>query len=89
MGRWFMATILYNAYSDEVVLGQWRTVIPEGHILKVTDPGAITDVLLGALAVANGREELAGYQAKLTARQVDPARVEEVGSALAGVKRLV
>ena len=71
------------------MLQQWAGVLPEGHILKVRDARAITDVLLGALAVANGRESLDGYADKLTGRGAEPQRVDEVRTSLAGVRSLV
>lgn len=72
----------YQAYSDDVVLEQWRQVLPEGHILRVRDPERIPDVLIGALAIANGRDTLDGYLAKLDAGQSD------IRAALRGVVRL-
>ncbi len=72
----------YQAYSDDVVLEQWRQVLPEGHILRVRDPECIPDVLIGALAIANGRDTLEGYLGKLDAGQAD------VRSALRGVAQL-
>ena len=72
----------YEAYSDEVVLAQWATVLPEGHIIRVRDPAAITDVLIGALAIANGRETLPGYLEKLKEDGADRGRMREVERAL-------
>ena len=75
----------YAAYSDEVVLGQWAQVLPEGHILKLTDARSITHVLLGALAIANGRETLDGYRAKLVAQGVSAEAIADIGRALGGL----
>ena len=71
----------YQAYSDDVVLKQWQSVLPAGHILKVRDPNRIPDVLIGALAIANGRDTLTGYLAKLESGQ------EDVKMALQGIGR--
>ena len=79
----------YHAYSDEVVLGQWQGVLPAGHILKVREPEAIFDVLLGALAVANGRQSAASYLATLRSEGADAARLAAVEQALSGVVSLV
>ncbi len=72
----------YRAYSDDVVLEQWQSVLPEGHILRVRDPERIPDVLIGALAIANGRDTLEGYRAKLT------GGADEVSAALRGLRPL-
>ncbi len=72
----------YRAYSDSVVLEQWQAVLPEGHILRVREPARIVDVLIGALALANGRDTLQGYCSKL-----EDGR-EDVAAALKGVTRL-
>ncbi len=79
----------YSAYSDEVVLTQWATVLPEGHVLKVRDAAAILDVLPGALAIANGRDTVTGYLEKLVERGADQERQADVALALAGVRCLV
>lgn len=75
----------YRAYSDEVVLGQWAQVLPEGHVLKLRDAEQITCVLLGALAIANGRESLEGYRDKLLADGLASEAVDDVVHALSGL----
>jgi hypothetical protein len=52
---------VYHKYSDDVVLAQWATVIPREHIIRVGDPRSIIDVLLGALAIADGKVDLDTY----------------------------
>jgi hypothetical protein len=75
----------YAAYADAVVLEQWRSVLPPEHILRVGDPKAIVDVLLGALAIADGARTLDVFLADLRARDATPARIEHVKNALASV----
>jgi hypothetical protein len=41
----------YASYSDEVILRQWQGVLPAAHILKIEDPKAIVDVMLGVMAI--------------------------------------
>jgi len=78
----------YKAYSDEVVLGQWATVIPDGQILKLRDARQITNTLMGALAIANGRDTLEGIRAKLAADGVEAEALDDLSSALGGLGRL-
>lgn len=73
----------YAAYSDEVVLGQWGSVLPQGHVLRVTDPARITDVVVGALAVRNAGTSLEDYLATLT--DLDDAGRDDVRAALSGL----
>ncbi len=75
----------YHAYSDEVILAQWATVIPREHILRIEDPKSIIDVILGALAIADGKVDLEGYLRDMTERGQGSERVAEVGRALAGL----
>jgi len=44
----------YANYADEVVLRQWQSVLPAHNILKIDDPRAIVDVMLGVLAIVGG-----------------------------------
>lgn len=75
-----------HAYSDEVVLAGWERALPPGHVLKLRDAGSITETLLGALAIANGRETLDGVRAWLTSEGLSDARRDDVCAALAGVR---
>jgi hypothetical protein len=78
----------YEAYSDAVVLAQWSSVLPAGHVLRLKDANTITHTLLGALALANGKETLESYGARLTADGVTAEAVADVRAALAGVGRV-
>lgn len=78
----------YRAYSDEVVLAQWAEVLPEGHILRLTDAERITDVIIGALGIANGRETAEGYERLLVEDGLPAPAVRDVMAALAGCRPL-
>jgi hypothetical protein len=78
----------YAAYSDEVVLRQWESVLPAGHILRLRDAQNITLVLLGALGIASGRETLASYEAKLHEDGATAEAIADVRAALQGVRAL-
>jgi hypothetical protein len=75
----------YKSYSDDVILAQWATVIPREHIIRIGDPGAIIDVLLGALAIADGKVDLATYAKDMADAGAPAARIAEVETALASL----
>ena len=76
---------VYANYSDDVILAQWATVIPKEHILRVGDPKSIIDVLLGALAIADGKVDLDTYLHDLGELGTPEPRLREVEVALAGL----
>lgn len=76
----------YDAYSDEVVLGQWKRVLPDGHILRLSDAANISATLLGTLALANGRMAHDDYRKQLVADALPKEAIDDVMRALAGVK---
>ena len=59
----------YDNYADDVILAQWESVIPKEHILKIQDPKAIVDVMLGALALVGGDRDLDGYLDDMRGRE--------------------
>ncbi len=75
----------YAAYSDDVVLTQWATVIPRERILRVNDPKNIIEVVLGALAIGTGSRDLPAFLADLAERGLGAADVAQVESALTGL----
>lgn len=75
----------YANYADDVILAQWATVIPKEHIVRVGDPKSIIDVLLGALAIADGKVDLDTYLRDMRELGAAEASVAEVEAALAGL----
>ena len=75
----------YKNYADDVILAQWATVIPKEHIIRVGDPKSIIDVLLGALAIADGKVDLDTYLKDMRELGSPEERVREVEHALAGL----
>ena len=78
---------VYRNYADDTILAQWATVIPKEHIMRVGDPKAIIDVLLGALAIADGKVDLDTYVKDMRDLGADEGRVREVEAALGGLPR--
>ena len=60
---------VYASYSDDVILRQWGEVLPQPHILRIEDPKAIIDVMLGALAITGGGRTLDEYIADMRGRE--------------------
>lgn len=75
----------YAGYADDVILAQWATVIPKEHIIRVGDPKSIIDVLLGALAIADGKVDLDTYLRDMRELGAPDDRVHAVETALAGL----
>lgn len=75
----------YAGYADDVILAQWARVIPKEHILRVGDPKSIIDVLLGALAIADGKVDLDGYIKDMKELGVADDRVRDAEAALGGL----
>jgi hypothetical protein len=77
----------YDSYSDELILKQWATVLPPAQILRINDPKAVLDVMLGVIAIVNAGYDLDAYLNDLQGRSQSPQRKEEVGAALADLAR--
>jgi hypothetical protein len=52
-----------------VILRQWQTVLPAAHILKIEDPKAIVDVMLGVLAIVGGGSDLDTFLSDMEGRE--------------------
>ncbi len=79
---------VYASYSDDVVLALWGSVIPKDHILRIQDPKSVIDVLMGALAIANGARDLDGFMADLAANGAAEDRLADVRQSLSALNRL-
>jgi hypothetical protein len=75
----------YAGYADDVILAQWATVLPKEHIIRVGDPKSIIDVLLGALAIADGKVDLDTYLRDMRELGAPEDRVHAIEAALAGL----
>lgn len=63
----------YGAYADEVILNQWRDLLPATHVLQLPDPKGIVDIMLGTMVLTEGKWPLDQYIAHLKnfVRQTD------------------
>ena len=72
----------YAPYNDEVILSQWEKVLSPERILDVGDPKAIVDIMLGAIAISEGKRTLEEYIEDLNDREQGEIRIEHVKVAL-------
>eukprot|EP01095_Lingulamoeba_sp_RSL-Kostka_P000550 TRINITY_DN1083_c0_g1_i1.p1 TRINITY_DN1083_c0_g1~~TRINITY_DN1083_c0_g1_i1.p1 ORF type:complete len:459 (+),score=198.18 TRINITY_DN1083_c0_g1_i1:281-1657(+) len=72
----------YQAYSDDIILANWKEVLPEENILVIKDPKAIVDTILGTLAVVEGTRTLDGYVDDLVGRGQEQTRIDQVVTTL-------
>ena len=74
-------------YQDEVILEQWESVLPSEQILRIEDPRAIIDVMLGAMALKGNTSSLDEYVGSMAARQQSEGRQALVRRALLGLEQ--
>lgn len=71
-----------EAYTDEVILGKWRSCIPDGHIIRLSDPKWTTEAAIGVMALQSGIKDLDGILADMRDRAVDQQGIDDVERAL-------
>lgn len=71
-----------ESYTDEAILGKWRTCIPDGNIIRLTNAKWTTEAAIGVMALQSGRKTLDEVLADMHERAVDPKGIEDVGKAL-------
>lgn len=72
----------HAAYRDDVILGKWGRYIPTAQILRVSDPASSVEVMIGAIALQEGKFDLDGFTHDMESRRVPKARREDVVQAL-------
>ncbi len=75
----------YASYDDELILAQWRAVLPPEHVLVMDDSKAVVDTMLGAIALVSGRRDLAGYLADMKTRLQTDDRIAELRRTLSAL----
>ena len=77
---------LHKPYSSEKadveILKQWTDTLGEERILKMKNPKACIDVILGAIAITAGERTLETYIDDMKQRGQDAERIKEVTNAL-------
>jgi len=72
----------YAGYDDAVILQQWTSVLPAENVIKITDSKGVVDIILGVLALWNGRS-LEDYITDMKNRDQTEPRQNEIRTALA------
>ena len=71
-----------EAYTDEVILGKWRTCIPDGHIIRLSDAKWTTEAAIGIMAIQSGAKTLTQVLKDMHERAVKQEGIDEVERAL-------
>eukprot|EP00697_Spironema_sp_BW2_P011411 gnl/Spiro4/27088_TR13476_c0_g1_i1.p1 gnl/Spiro4/27088_TR13476_c0_g1~~gnl/Spiro4/27088_TR13476_c0_g1_i1.p1 ORF type:complete len:314 (+),score=87.45 gnl/Spiro4/27088_TR13476_c0_g1_i1:35-943(+) len=77
-----------NLEIDAQMVAKWRSMIGAERVLHMTDPKAIVDIMLGAIALTSGTRDMSRYVHDLQARQQTNSRIAEVSAALDGLSHL-
>jgi len=75
-------TLDYGGPDDERVIVQWQQAIGQKHILKINNPKACVDVMLGVIAIVSGKRTLAGYLEDMKERGQTDDRITEIQGVL-------
>jgi len=73
----------YGGPDDERVVTQWQHAIGTDHVIRINNPKACVDVMLGVIAVMSGTRTLESYLKDMTERGQLSDRIIEVQTALA------
>lgn len=73
-----------SAVYENMIEREWKKVIGE-DLLKVSEPKAVVDVLLGAIAISTGKRTLKEYEQDMRDRGQTADRIRNVHAALKGL----
>lgn len=72
----------HDAYTDEVILGKWRKLIPDGHIIRLSDAKWTTEAAIGIMGIQSGTKTLADVLADMRERAVAKEGIDAIAQAL-------
>lgn len=80
----FEVFLIHKAYQsdDAKIVRQWSATIGPERVLKLEDPKAVIDVMLGALAIISQARDLDSYVVDMEGRGQTKARIATVKDAL-------
>eukprot|EP01124_Arcella_intermedia_P033681 TRINITY_DN8145_c0_g1_i1.p1 TRINITY_DN8145_c0_g1~~TRINITY_DN8145_c0_g1_i1.p1 ORF type:complete len:294 (+),score=67.95 TRINITY_DN8145_c0_g1_i1:40-921(+) len=76
----------YGGPSDEAVVVSWKKAIGDDFVIRVNNPKACVDVMLGVIAISSGRRTKDTYALDMRERGQTEDRIAEVLAALAHLK---
>jgi len=71
-------TLDYGGPDDDAVVLQWKQAIGEHNVLRINNPKACVDVMLGVIAIISGKRTLDTYTSDLRNRGQTEDRIVEV-----------
>jgi hypothetical protein len=82
----FNVFLIKKTYEEErrevQIMKQWTETIGEERVLKIENPKACIDVMLGAISISSGNRSLDTYLEDMKVRGQTSKRIEEVAKAL-------
>lgn len=81
----FLVNKAYGGDNGDKIIRQWAATLGPERILKLEDPKAVVDVMLGALAIISSARDLDGYVVDMEGRDQTKGRIKEVKDALKGL----
>jgi len=78
-------TYIDDADLDAAVIRKFGQLLGPENVLHVPDPKAVVDVMLGAIAVVNGRRTMADYMVDMDTRGQTAERKDHVTTALSAL----
>lgn len=82
----FLLSVPYvRVHLREQIRHQWAALIGEEHILDLSEPKAVVDTMLGAIALVAGTRTMESYLADMTDRGQTEERKTQVADSLQGL----
>ena len=85
-GNVFLIHLPYgNGTKDRAIVLQWMDLLGSDHVLCLSDPKAMIDVILGVISKVSGRRTHEEYLADMAERDQTPARIKLVSECIKAV----
>ena len=85
--------ILRKSFKEKIleptIQKQWEKMIGKERVLKISNPKAVIDVILGAISLTSGARDLTGYLKDLKTRGQSVERILEVKNSLTNYWHLI
>lgn len=71
-----------EAYTDEVILAQWRQSIPDGNIIRLGNAQSTTETMIAVMSMLNSGKSFEAVLEDMRIRAVDQTIIDDVAGAL-------